>query len=129
MRGQKGEIFTNTLLNKLSNISSNSDANAVANDSACDLSGFTLEPEGTPIHVGNVANAASVNRSLTSKPEGIFKVHENVRDENTKDVAKHISVYIVESPTSSKIGEEIQSRSDSKIRTKTNIMDVFITTN
>ena len=115
VRGQEGETFTNILLQKLSNISSNSDANAVANDSVCDLSGFTLEPERTPINVGNVANAASINRNLTSEPEGIFKVHENVCDDNTKDVAKHISVGIVESPTSSKIGEKIQPRSDSKI--------------
>ena len=34
--------------------------------------------------------------------------------DNTKDVAKHISVCIVESLTSSKIGEKIQPRSDSK---------------
>ena len=57
----------------------------------------------------------STNRDLTSEPKGIFKVHETGYDDNTKNVAKHISVCIAESLTSSKIGEKIQSCSDSKI--------------
>ena len=66
VQGQKGELFTNILMHKLSNISSNVSAQtlmqSVTNDSVLDLCGFTLEPQGTPIHVGNVA---AINRDLT----------------------------------------------------------------
>ena len=71
---------------------------SITNDSVCDLSGFILEAEGTPIHVGNVV---AINPDLTSESGGIFKVHETVCDDSNIDVAKHISVCIVESPTSS----------------------------
>ena len=116
VQGQKGELFTNILMHKHSNISSNVSPQtlmqSVTNDSVLDLSGFTLEPQGTPIHVGNVA---AINRDLTSESAGIFKVHETVCDDSTNDVTKHISVCIVESPTSSKkMSEKLQSLSDSK---------------